>query len=81
MKLIRTTRKYIEAQERVIMAQAEGRRLGVPWVDKYPVDQTWDFEDRPDDGYAESAIADNDCMDLSSSRLLRQYGMHSASAI
>lgn len=58
MKLIRTTRKYIEAQERVIMAQAEGRRLGVPWVDKYPVDQTWDFEDRPDDGYAESAIAD-----------------------
>lgn len=27
-------------------------------VDKYPIDQTWDFEDRPDDGYAESVIAD-----------------------
>jgi hypothetical protein len=58
MKLMRTTRKYIEAQERVRTAQAEGRRLDVPGVDKYPVDQTWDFEDRPDDGYAESAIAD-----------------------
>jgi hypothetical protein len=58
MKLMRTTRNYIEAQERVRTAQAEGRCLGVPGVDKYPIDQTWDFEDRPDDGYAESAIAD-----------------------
>lgn len=57
-KLMRTTRNYIEAQERVRSAQAEGRRLDVPGVDKYPVEQTWDFEDRPDDGYAESAIAD-----------------------
>ncbi|KAM0707743.1 hypothetical protein Q7P35_004392 [Cladosporium inversicolor] len=58
MKLIRTTRNYIEAQERVRLAQAESRRLDVPGVDKHPVGQTWDFEDRPDDGYAESAIAD-----------------------
>jgi len=58
MKLSRTTRNYIEAQERVRTAQAEGRRLGVTGVDKYPIDQTWDFEDRPDDGYAESVIAD-----------------------
>jgi hypothetical protein len=58
MKLIRTTRNYIEAQERVRTAQAEDRRLGGPGVDRYPVVLTWDFEDRPDDGYAESAIAD-----------------------
>ncbi|GAB7330492.1 hypothetical protein MBLNU13_g02096t1 [Cladosporium sp. NU13] len=58
MKLMRTTRNYIEAQERVRTAQAEGRRLGVPGVDKYPIDQTWNFGDRPDDGYAESIIAD-----------------------
>jgi hypothetical protein len=58
MKLSRTTRSYIEAQERVKTAQAEGRRLGVPGVDRYPVDQTWNFEDRSLDGYADSAIAD-----------------------
>lgn len=38
--------------------QAEGRRLGHPEVDRYPYDQTWDFEDRSDDGYAVSAMAD-----------------------
>jgi len=56
-KLIRTTRNYIEAQERVKTAQAEGRRLGVPGVDKYPIDQTYDFEDRTVDGYADSDFA------------------------
>ena len=57
-KLCRITQNYREAQERVKLAQAEGRRLRVPGVDRYPIDQTWDFEDRSEDGYADSAIAD-----------------------
>jgi hypothetical protein len=58
LKLIRTTHNLAEAQERVRKGQAEGRRLRVPEIDRFPVDQTWDFEDRSDDGYPESAIAD-----------------------
>jgi len=56
-KLTRTTRDYIDAQKRVQDAQAEGRRLRVPEVDRYPIDQTWDFEDRTDDGYLNSVFA------------------------
>jgi hypothetical protein len=58
LKLVHTTRNYTEAQDRVRRAQAEGRRLGVPMADRFTRDQTWDFEDRSDDGYAESAIAE-----------------------
>ena len=55
-KLTRTTRNYIDAQKRVVDAQAEGRRLRVPAVDRYPIGQTWDFEDRTDDGYLDSVF-------------------------
>jgi hypothetical protein len=55
-KLARTTRNYIDAQKRVKDGQAEGRRLRVPEVDRYPIDQTWDFEDRSDDGYLDSTF-------------------------
>jgi len=56
-KLTRTTRNYIDAQKRVQDAQAEGRRLRVPAVDRFPIDQTWNFEDRTDDGYLDSVFA------------------------
>lgn len=36
-KLARTTRNYIDAQQRVVDAQAERRRLRVPAVDRYPL--------------------------------------------
>lgn len=39
-KLTRTTWNYIDAQKRVVDAQAEGRRLRVPAVDRYPIGQT-----------------------------------------
>ena len=29
----------------------------MPGVDRYPIDQTWDFEDRTDDGYLNSVFA------------------------
>jgi hypothetical protein len=57
-KLTRTTRNYIDAQNRVKDLQAEGRRLRVPGVDRFPIDQTWDFEDRSDDGYLHSTFPD-----------------------
>lgn len=55
LKLSRATLAYIAAEERYHVAHQAARDAGV--ADRFPIDQTWNFEDRPDDGYAESLFA------------------------
>lgn len=55
LKLSRVTRNLIDAEQRVSELRAAARLAGL--VERYPEDQTWDFEDRSDDGYADSVFA------------------------
>lgn len=51
-KLSWTTRQLIEAEERCRIAKHAARDAGI--IDSFPIEQTCNFEDRPDDGYAKS---------------------------
>lgn len=54
-KLSQKTRQLIEAEERCRIAKQAARDAGI--IDRFPREQTCNFEDRPDDGYAESMWA------------------------
>jgi hypothetical protein len=56
LKLSRTTRDLLEAEKRVDEARRAAHQAGL--VDRFPIDQTWDFENRTDDGYADSVYAE-----------------------
>lgn len=55
LKLSRVTTNLIDAEQRVSELRAAARLAGL--VEKYPEDQTWDFDNRSDDGYADSVFA------------------------
>jgi hypothetical protein len=56
LKLSRTTRDYLEAENKVDEARRAAHQAGL--VDRFLVDQTWDFENRTDYGNADSVYAE-----------------------